>query len=430
MNLATLLVLAIALLPDDPSWPQWRGPLMTGVAPDADPPIEWSESKNIRWKVELPGRGHSTPVVWNDRIYLTASMPIGEKVEPIPETAPGAHHNVLVPYHHRFMVLAVDRKNGAILWNTAVHEELPHEGGHESGTLASGSPATDGKVVIAFFGSRGLYALDPDGTLLWKKDLGRMYSKHAHGEGSSPLLHGDTVVVIWDHERDSFVAAFDRMSGEERWRTTRDEKTSWASPIVVEHDGVDQLIVSGTTRIRAYDLSDGSVIWECGGLSKNVVATPVSADGIVVAGSSYDTRAILAIRLDGAAGDLTGTDQVLWRRIRGTPYVPSPLLYDDSVYFLNHYQGVLSKADLKTGENQAGPFRLSGLTDIYASPVGAGGRIYITDRDGTTLVMSHEDQPKILSLNRLDDSISASAAPVGRELILRGEQYLYCIAEP
>lgn len=410
-------------------WPQWRGPLGTGVAPHAQPPVQWSETKNIRWKAALPGKGHSSPVVWGERIFLTTAVPYGDPVKPRFQR-PGAHDNLDMTRPQEFVVLAVSRKNGKILWQQTVAKELPHEAGHITASLASPSPVTDGEHVFASFGSRGLYCLDTDGTLIWKKDLGEMHTKHGHGEGSSPALHGDTLIVNWDHEEQSFLVALDKRTGKQRWRVARAEDTSWATPIIVEHKGMAQVIVPGTNRLRGYDLASGAVLWECGGLSSNIVASPVSADGVVYAGSSYDTRAMLAIRLDGAKGDITGTDQVLWTRRRGTPYVPSPLLYGNSIYNLQHYQGIVVRLDTKTGENQGGPFRLNEINNVYASPVGAAGRIYITSRDGVTQVMSHGDpEPKMLAVNRLDDSISASAALVGRELYLRGEKHLYCIAE-
>jgi outer membrane protein assembly factor BamB len=199
---------------------------------------------------------------------------------------------------------------------------------------------------------------------------------------------------------------------------------------VVEHGGTALVIVAGTNRLRGYDLATGAVVWECAGLSSNVVASPVAADGVVYAGSSYETRNLLAVKLDGAKGDITGTKQVLWSRRRGCPYVPSPLLYENSLYTLQHYQGILSRLDLKTGDDQGGPFRLDAVDHAYASPVAAAGRIYITSRDGVTQVLSHgEKVPKTLAVNRLDDSINASAALAGREVFLRGERYLYCLAD-
>ncbi|HMF19854.1 MAG TPA: PQQ-binding-like beta-propeller repeat protein [Gemmataceae bacterium] len=412
------------------NWPQWRGPLGTGVAPAAQPPLKWSESKNIRWKTKLPGKGHSTPIVWSERIFLTTAIPFGPAVKPRLPSRPGAHDNLALTHQHEYVVLAVSRKTGKVLWQQTMHKDLPHEAGHVTASLASASAVTDGERVFAFFGSRGLYCLDTKGKLLWKKNLGEMHTKHGHGEGSSPALHGETLVVNWDHEEQSFLVAFDKRTGKELWRTARPEDTSWATPIVVEHMGKAQVIVPGTKRLRGYDLPSGKVVWECAGLSSNIVSSPVAANGTVYAGSSYDTRALLAIRLEGAKGDITGTKQVIWSRDRGAPYVPSPLLYGDSLYTLRHYQGVISRVDAKTGEDQGGPFRLEAIDNVYSSPVGAANRIYVTSRDGITQVMSHGERiPRMLAVNRLDETISASAAIAGPELFLRGQQYLYCIAE-
>lgn len=434
-----LLTISFALFPPategdataQRNWPQWRGPRATGVAPLADPPVQWSESKHIRWKKALPGKGHSTPIVWDQRIFLTTAIPEGTAVEARLPPRPGAHDNLAKTYRHQFAVLAVNRQDGAVLSQQTVRTEVPHEAGHVTGSLASASPVTDGTLVFAFFGSRGLFCLDTNGTLRWQKDLGQMHSKHGHGEGSSPVLYGNTLVVNWDDEEQSYLVALNKQTGQQRWRVERAEDTSWATPIIVEHGGKAQVIVPGTNRLRGYDLTSGAVLWECGGLSSNIVASPVAADGVVYAGSSYDTRALMAIRLAGAKGDVTGTNQVLWNRQRGTPYVPSPLLYGDSLYTLQHYQGIISRLDVKTGQDQGGPFRLEAINSVYSSPVGAAGRIYITSRDGFTQVLSHgEPTPRLLAVNRLDDRFSASAAIVDRELFLRGEHFLYCIAAP
>ncbi len=412
------------------SWPQWRGPLGTGTAPNADPPISWSETANVRWKTPLPGLGHSSPIVWGDLVFVTTAIPYGEELDPVPDDMPGAHDNALVTRSHEFAALAIDRHSGEVRWRRALKKQLPHQGRHGSGTLASNSPVTDGEHLFAYFGSIGLFCLDYEGELVWEVDFGDMQVKHGHGEGSSVVLHGDTLVVNWDHEGKSFLVALDKLTGVERWRMDRDEVTSWSTPIVALQDGRAQLIVAGTQRVRSYDLANGEVIWECGGLSHNIVASPVASDGIVIVGSSYEKRAMFAILLAGSTGDITGTKQVIWKRRRRTPYVPSPLLHDGWVYFLNHYQGVLSRVKVTTGEEPAGPVRLDGLYNIYASPVAAQGRVYITDRDGTTLVVDYRGaEPKLLSTNSLDDQFSASAALVGRELFLRGERFLYCIAD-
>lgn len=410
-------------------WYQWRGPLMTGEAPHANPPVRWSESNNIKWKTKLAGLGHSTPIVTRDAVYLTWAREIGEKFPPRPDTAPGAHDNKLVSSKFEFVAVAVDRGSGQIRWTKVLHSAIPHEGAHISASLASASPVTDGQRIWFHFGSFGLYCLDPDGTTLWAKQLGVMNSKHGHGEGASPVLSGNIIAVNWDHEGQSFVAAFDKNTGDEIWRQNRDEVTSWASPIVVEHAGRRQLIVAGTNRIRAYDLQTGEVIWICGGMSHNIVATPVYWDGMVFFGSSYEKRQMLAIKLDGANGDITSSPNVVWSRMARTPYVPSLLVYRGHLYFLRHYQGILSRLDARSGDEPSGPFRLGSMDEIYASPVAAMGKIFVTDRKGTTAVISADEPMQDVIVNRLNDRINASAAIAGDELFLRGESFLFCIKQ-
>ncbi len=411
-------------------WPQWRGPHADGVAPQGDPPISWSETQNLRWKTSIPGKGHSTPIVWGERIFLTTALQHGPERPAGFRDAPGAHHNLPPARGQKFIVLAVDRRDGTILWQRTVRDEIPHEGVHETGTWASNSAVTDGKRLYAFFGSRGLYALDLDGKVLWEKDLGQMQTKHGHGEGSSPALHGDSLVITWDHEGASFVTALDKKTGAERWKVERNEITSWSTPLIVEVEGKVQVIVNGTERIRAYDLEDGSVIWECGGLSRNIVASPVAGAGFVYVGNSYNQRAIMAIRLAGARGDLTGTDAVVWSRHRDTPYVPSPVLYDGVLCYLKHNQAFLTCLDARSGSPLYGLQRLPGIQQVFASPVGAAGRLYIPSRNGATLVVRHQPTFEVLGVNLLEDSFSASPAVVGDELILRGERFLYNIARP
>jgi outer membrane protein assembly factor BamB len=410
-------------------WTSWRGPLGTGAHPDANPPVSWSETENIRWKVALPGKGHSTPIVAGDHVFITTAVPVGEAMPPRQAGVEGEHDNAPITHRQEFRVLGLNRLDGKILFETRVKSAIPHEGAHLTAGLASASPVTDGEHLYAYFGSYGLYCLDFSGKIVWQKDFGLMHTKHGHGEGSSPLLHGDTLVINWDHEGASFVVALNKTTGEEIWQADREEVTSWASPIVVDQDGQTQLIIAGTNRVRGYDLATGEVIWSCGGLSNNIVATPVAGNGIVIVGSSYEIRSMIAIRLAGAKGDVTQTDQVVWRRTQRTPYVPSMLLYKDSVYFLTHYQGILSRVNVTTGAEEFGPIRLDRFREIYASPVAAADRIYITDREGKTIVISHAEIPRAISLNQLEEPISASLALAGDEIFIRGEQHLYCIAE-
>jgi len=409
------------------NWGQWRGPLATGYAPHANPPIEWSETKNVLWKTALPGLGHSSPIVWDNHVYLTTAIPIGKKLS-VPNQPAGAHNN-LDPFQKlQFTVLAIDRKSGKILWQKMLQTSQPHQSTHESGTWASNSPVTDGEHVIASFGSAGVFCLKANnGELVWKKDLGNMEVKHGHGEGASPALHKNSLAINWDHEGESYVTVLDKRTGKELWRKQRNEPTSWSPPIIVQQNKQTLLIISATNAVRAYDLATGKVLWHATGLPHNVVASPVYHDGIVYVGASYEKRTMFAIKLTGARGDLTGTENILWTRRAATPYVPSPLLMpDQTLYFFHHYQGFLSKVEGITGKD-LGPFRLGPMGNFYASPVAAKDRVYLTDRKGQTLVMRHNREPKMLSLNKLKDSFSGSAAISGNALFLRGEKFLYCL---
>ena len=414
----------------DSAWPQWRGPAANGSAAHANPPVNWSETNNIRWKISLPGKGHSSPIVLGDRVYVFAAAPVGQAQPPVHDSAPGVHDSVPVTHRHQYMVLALARKDGATIWKTVVREEFPHEGGHYTGSPISNSAVTDGQFLYAFFGSRGLYCLDLNGKIIWHKDLGKMQTLHAHGEGSSPVLYKDTLVVNWDHQGASYLYAFDKRTGEQLWKTRRDEVTSWSTPLIVEVDGKQQVIVSATKRIRGYDLATGKELWECAGLTDNVVSSPVYTRGILIAGVSYYKQAMLGIRLAGAKGDITNSDHVVWSINRNTPYVSSPLLYKDTLYVIRHNQNVLARLDPMTGKPRGDLLRVDGIRDfIFSSPVAAADRIYITGRDGTTAVLRADAENAPLAVNRLEDSFSASAALIDGELYLRGEQFLYCIAE-
>lgn len=412
-------------------WPRWRGPLDTGVAPHANPPVEWSERKNVRWKIEIPGKGHSTPVLWGDRVFVTTAVPEGEALPAKFSGAPGGHDEAPVTHRHEFVAMAVDRRNGKVLWKRTLRKAVPHQGGHVTASLASTSPATDGERLIASFGSWGYYALDLQGNLLWQLDLGQLNTLHGHGEGSSPALSDDTLVINWDHEGDSFIAAFNKKDGRRLWRTPRPHASSWTTPLIVEASGKRQVVVSGSRRVASYDLVSGQQLWECGGLSQeNVVSSPVAGFGLVFVGSTYDKPGTLAIRMEGAHGDLSGSEHVVWQRGRGASYVPTPLLFGDALYYLYHFQGILTRVDAKTGEERPGAVRLPDIRDVFASPVGAAGRVYVASREGVTVVLKDANPPEVLARNRLEDNFSASPAVAGRELYLRGERFLYCIAEP
>jgi outer membrane protein assembly factor BamB len=430
------------------NWPQWRGPLCTGVAPEGNPPTEWSESKNVKWKVKIPGSGSASPIVWGDRVYVQTAVPTAKQTAAAdrkPDEPPtgggkpggkpggrGGRGGMSTPKPtdpYQFVVLCLDRETGKTVWQKTARQETPHEGHHPSHGFASHSPVTDGTVIVAYFGSRGLYCYDMQGNLKWEKELGKMRTRAGFGEGSSPALSGNTVVVNWDHEGEDFIVAFDKETGRERWRQPRDESTTWSTPLVVEHNGKAQVITTATNKVRSYDLETGKQVWECEGLTANAIPSPVwDGKDTIYATSGYRGSKLLAIRL-GRDGDLTGTDAILWRHEKNTPYVPSPLLYGHRLYFYSSNESVLSCFDTKSGKALFGPERVTGLRSIYASPVGAAGRVYLVDREGTTVVIKDADKLEILATNRLDDPIDASPAVVGKELFLRGSEHLYCIAE-
>jgi outer membrane protein assembly factor BamB len=405
------------------NWPQWRGPDATGVSRSARPPLEWSETKNIKWKVEIPGRGSASPIIWNDRLFLLTAVPAAANAH-----APlgGADPRPV----HKFTVLALDRRTGKVVWERVAKEEAPHEASHpENGTWASSSALTDGQLVIASFESKGLFAYDMNGTLVWQKDLGDKRMRNTFGEGSTPVLHGNRLVVVWDHQGESFIVALDKRSGNEVWRQKREEIDSWATPLVVEQAGRAQVITAGMNKVRSYDLETGEVVWHAPGTTMNPIPSPVFADGMVFLTSGFRGNNLKAIRLAGAKGDLTGTDAIVWTLDRDTPYVPSPLLYDGVLYLLKTNTGLLSAFDAKSGKPHFQVQRLEQAPEVFASPVGAAGRVYIVSRDGTTVVLRQGPAFEVLAQNKLADGFDASPALVGGDIYLRGYKSLYCIGE-
>ena len=327
--------------------------------------------------------------------------------------------------------MAFDRETGDVAWRRVAREAVPQEGYQQpNGTYASGSAVTDGERLYAFFGSWGLYAYSLDGELLWETDLGTRFMRNAFGEGTTPALHGDTLVVAWDHiGGQSFVAALDAGTGRERWRSNRDEIDTWATPLVVEHAGRAQVVTPAMNHVYGYDLETGETVWRSRGTTMNAIPSPVHAGGIVYVTSGYRGNNLQAIRLADARGDIAGTGAVVWQLDRDTPYVPSPLLYDDVLYLLKSNDGILSAFDPLTGAPHYALQRLEGVPNVFASPVGAAGRVYIAGRDGTTLVVRHGPRYEVLAANTLDDGFDASPALVDRELYLRGHRHLYKIAE-
>jgi outer membrane protein assembly factor BamB len=415
------------------NWAQWRGPYETGVAPAGNPPVKWSETTNIKWKSEIPGIGHATPIIWGDQIILSTAVQTDQKAAPDPSGEKQEGQDWMNPnstdYIHRFEVISVDRNSGKILWETTVREEVPYSHTHEFGSWASNSPTTDGEHIFAYFGSHGLYCLDFQGKVIWERDLGRMQKVMSFGEGSSPTLYKDKLIVLRDHEGQSMLHVLDKNSGAILWEVKRDEGSSWSTPSVIVYNGSPQIVTCATNKIRSYDLETGKVLWECAGLTRNVIPSPVYADGIVYLMSGYRGNALLAIDLSKASGDISGSDAIVWKYDQNTPYTPCPVLMDGKLYFLKANNGYLTCLNAREGTEYYSSQKLEGIKNIFTSPVAVGDRIYIAGTNGSFYVVKAGTKFEVISENTLDDSFYASPVILGNELFIRGVKALYCISD-
>ena len=399
------------------NWGHWRGPSGNGAAPDSAPPTEWSSTKNVKWKVALPGRGSSSPVIWDQQVFVTSAVP-AEKVA-------GAKLPNL-----EFKLLCFNRADGKLLWEKTAVVSIPHQETHSTNGFASASPCTDGKHVYAHFGSRGLYCYTMTGDFVWKRDdFGLMNTRNSFGEGSSPTLAGNKIIVPWDHEGPSALFALDKLTGKTLWKTDRDEPTCWATPLVVEFEGKQQVVMNGQTCARSYDLESGKELWRCAGQTERPCASPVAENGLVYVGSGHRGSFLGAFRLDGQ-GDIKGSDKVVWTIDHDTPDIASLLLSSGRIYFHKGKNGQLSCVDAVTGKPYYTAARIPGLDAIYASPVAAGGHVYLTSRAGTTVVISDAAELNIVATNNVEETVDATPAPVDNELFIRGEKHLFCIAAP
>lgn len=429
------------------NWPEWRGPDRNGIAVDRNPPLEWSENKNVKWKVAIPGRGHATPIIWENKVFVLTAVPTGQPAAQSNEPArlQASQNDERRPgeggprgrrggfggrggpvQEHAFTVLCLDRNTGKVLWEKVARKETPHQSVQPSNSFSSGSPVTDGEHLYVSFGSQGLYCYDMNGNLVWEKDLGKV--NVTFGEGSSPALAGNILLVLQDNNADSYLYALDKKTGREIWKKRRDEGSGWTTPFVLEHGGKNQVIVNGSRAVRSYNLSDGELLWECSGLGSNPVPMIVADQNAVYAMSGHREPAAMAIKL-GRTGNLTGTEAVLWKIDRGTPYVPSPLLYNGLLFFCQRTEAMVTCLDPATGKPHYMQERLNGVSGVYASPVGVNNRIYLPGQNGLTVVLENSPELKIVAQNKLDDGFDASPAMVGKELFLRGRTHLYCITE-
>ena len=423
-----LTVIAICLAPivafAGPNWPNWRGPNGDGIVNEGNPPITFSETENIKWKVAIPGESESTPVIWGDRIFIQTAVATAEE----PDTGKRRRASLPPTVPWQFKLLCLDKNTGELIWERTAAEAIPHQGQHDHSSFSSFSPVTDGKLVWVSFGSQGLHCYDFDGNKRWEDELIEMEINMSFGEASSPALIGDTIVVVADHEGDSKIFAFNKDTGELRWEKDREEGSTWATPFGVDVNGKTQVITSGIDAIRAYDLESGEVVWHATGLTTAAIPTPIAGHGRVYCATGYQGYSMMAITL-GGTGDLNNTDSIAWQLDRGTPYVNSPLLYGDIIYAIEGVQPKLSAYRASNGEVLIDRERVAGMKMVYASPVGVAGRIYMADRHGTVVVFKHGETFEVLATNKLDEGFDASPVVVGDTLFLKGEKSLYCIEE-
>ncbi len=412
------------------NWPEWRGLYNTGAAPLGNTPTEFSETKNIKWKTEIPGKGHATPIIWGNQIILQTAVATEKKVEKTDDDS--AEGNRMSPSQtdliHQFTVISVDKNSGKILWQKVVREEHPIERTHELSSWASNSPCTDGENIYAFFGSRGLFCLDFEGNVKWERDFGQMEIVASFGEGASAAVYKDKVFVQWDHQQESYLYALDKKTGKEVWTGERDEITSWATPLVIAVNDKTQVITSATNKVRSYDAETGEIIWECTGMTKNVIPNPMFADGILYLMSGFRGNALKAIDLSRAKGDITGTAAILWEYNQDAPYTPSPVLMGGKLYFLKSNNGSMTCLDAKTGAVIYSNQKLDGISTIFSSPTGSGNKIYVAATNVVDVIKAGNEF-SLLSKNTLDDTFHASPVIVGNDLFLRGFKSLYCISE-
>ncbi len=397
---STTAVRMVEAAGDGAYWPRWRGPSGQGIVSGRGYTDTWSATENVRWSTPVPGRGNSSPIVWADRIFLTTSRDGGR----------------------RLSILAFDRSDGALLWETAAPDG-PTERIHNKNSHASATPTTDGERVYASFGSRGLMAVDLAGTLVWHRDFGRI--DNYHGTAGSPLLYEDRLIIYQDQRQGSFVTALDKETGEPLWRTEREASVGWGTPVAVQVGGHDEIIVSSQGAVHAYDPGTGGELWRCDGNLREVIPTPVVGQGLVFC-SSGRAGPTLAIR-PGGRGDVTST-HVAWKSSRGSPFVPSPLVHDDLLYLVNDMSSIVTCFEAATGDlmwqQRLGPPQREGFS---ASPVVVDGKIFFTNDLGETFVVKAGREFELLHTNRIGARTLASPALVEGTWYIRTEEALMAI---
>ena len=428
----TALVFGPSLCAAGPTWPQWRGPDGQGIADENELPTEWSPTTNVLWSTPVPGRGFSSPIVWNKFVFLTTAI----EGEVIPGAGPVKHmlegeafvHPDAVPGDRRqtLKVMALDAETGNLLWDRVAYDGPTFDARHKQGSFANTTPATDGTLVYAWFGPEGLYAYDFSGRLKWKKSLGKIPTLGL-GTASSPVLYENLLILQCDEDEGarSFIVALDTRNGKEVWRTPRKVQASWSSPVIARGTATTELVASGSEFVIGYDPRTGKELWRVLGTGGWTVPTPIVAHDIVVASAASPKKRAVAVRL-GSRGDVTGTKQIAWERDRGTGYTPSSIAYGDYAYILTD-AGLLTCVDIRTGDVQYEGVRPPKPARFSSSPIAFDGKLLISDEQGDTYVIAAGPKYELLRTNSLDEPIQASPAAANGRLFIRTATRLYSL---
>ncbi len=432
-------LLAIAAGSHAANWPQFRGPSASGIG-DGGTPLSWNgeSGRNVLWKTAVPGLGYSSPVIWGSRVFLTSATPVSFGAAEVKLGLYGDIGSVQDEGAHRFEVHCVDRKSGKILWTRVAHEGAPKVKRHPKSSHANPTPATDGKRLIVSFGSEGLFAFDLDGKPLWRKDLGILDGGYFRvpsaqwGYASSPVLHDGVVLIQADVQQDSFLAAFDAGSGHELWRAPRRDVPVFSSPAVIPYtaNGAKslQVVVNGWRHIGGYDLKSGRELWKLAGGGDIPVPTPVYADGLVVITNAHGgARPVYAIRTDAVGEIAEGSRAIAWKQDRVGNYMQTPVLHGGVGYFC-YDNGVLTALQLSTGERLFQQRLGGGNAGFSASPVAAGGRLYITSEAGHTFALELGREYKLAAESDLGEPVMASPAVADGVIYMRGRNHLFALA--
>ena len=416
------------------NWPGWRGLNGSGVSAETNLPTEWSDTKNVLWKTSIPGKGHSSPIVWGNRVFVTTAV-AGEKV-------PGAkrvtHYingkeflhpdGVGADVKNALRVIALDRDTGKIVWERTAYDGLIYDTRHRRNSRASETPVTDGKYVFAYFGSAGLYAYDFHGNLKWTYAVGNIGS-YGVGTGTSPVLYKGLVLLQVDSEdgKNSYIVALNKSTGKELWRKKRAVQSSWATPLLVQTQKRDELVTNGNEFIIAYDPANGKELWRTEGVKSNAIPTPVAGHGLVFVSAGFPDKRVIAVKL-GGSDDLTGTDSIAWKYNKGTGYMPSPILYGDYLYLISS-KGIMTCLEASTGKVIYDNGRVPVPASFASSILAYEGKLLISSMDGDTFVIEAGTEHKVLRTNSIGEPIWATPAISDGKLFLRGEKTLYAIGK-